>query len=168
MKTWCISVGGFGGHCPGQIMDTFVHLSEMPWYVWLIDKVFGAICCTPIFWWKRTITLHDIPLPSWPSWKDEDFGPTNPANYYGDIGCAIHTSIVMPITGWCWHRTRDWSVPVQWDQIKDKLNQHDREWVEEEFIRHIQYLKEEAEEEARERAEQSGPGCNTQQPEVDS
>jgi hypothetical protein len=126
-------------------------------------------CCTPLIIWKgKEYNLHDIPLPKWITWTDEEFGETNLQEYLGDVGNIFHQYIIWPIQQWCWkQRTSDWMVPVPWVLLKPHQPKSTVDWVEKTIAEWTEW---EAKEKARDLAtaaeSNTDPGSDPQQPEV--
>lgn len=164
MKDWSVSLGQSG---------TNLCCCEGPWWSFFLNWIVEARCCTTLFKWKgKKYNFHDIPLPTWITWKDEDFGETNLDEYLGDFGNVIHQYIIWPIQQWCWSKRRsDWMVPVPWTLLKPHQPEDTVKWVEETIT---EWAKDDAEREAKDRdlataaAGDSNPGSDSIQSEVRS
>lgn len=167
MKIWSISVGGLE-KIEGQPLATHIHCEDMPWYCYIIEQIQFNFCCWPIFWWGKSYTLHDIPLPTWPSWIDKEDGEKMNLNRaWGDFGCLIHYYLLGGFWQWSWKKAKCWSVPVAWVILKPNQDEETIKFVEESFEQHIKWEKEEAEENATLQAESNNnTSSSPQQPEI--
>ena len=166
MKTWGISIGGVS-EIKGQPIATNLMCEEMPWYVYLIDKYTYSLCCTPIFYWRKKYTLHDIPMPSWPTWYSEEIGDNvNPKEYWGDLGTFLFEPITNKAMNWTWKHTKSWSIPISWELLKPHQSAETIKWVEESFAQRIEWDKEKEDELAAKAKSNNNPSSNTDQSQV--
>jgi hypothetical protein len=166
MKTWNISVGGTD-EIEGQPISTHIGCEEMPWYVYLIDHYVSSLCCLPIFYWRKKYTLHDIPLPSWPTcYSDELEDWTNPKEYWGDLGTMLFSDIQEKIMQWAWKRTKSWCVPVPWKLLKPHQSAYTIKWVEESFADRVEWEKVKADELAAKAKNNPDPSSNINQSQI--
>src|SRR5271168_1748305 len=114
MKSWGVSIGKDSTH---------LHLEEIPWYSLIIDEYLQPLCCLVLLrWGKKEYTFHDVPLPRWPTWIDEDGNRTHLKEQFGDLGCIMHLYLIDPIWQWSWKQhIRDFSVPVPWETLKPHM-----------------------------------------------
>lgn len=161
MKTWCVTVGNDGTH---------LMCEEMPWYALLIDEHINDICYMVLLHWKdKKIDLHDIQLPKWIPWIDEDHVVTNLQDYYGDLGCFLDVLVLNPVWQWSWKkRIRSFSVPVPWELLKPHVDTSTIGWVEEILSEQKRWKEEAARDLATAGTDNPDPGDNTVEPQVGS
>jgi len=105
-----------------------VYLEEAHLWVWLLDDIIEFIC--DIFN-SFDIPLPDIPIPlfrkddikfndgkRWVSMKQE----------WGDIGNLFHGQIHMPVSGFCFKRTKTWRIKYDYDKLKKMFYKRDKKF----------------------------------------